>query len=538
MRRRRGFRNRPGWLRSGRLRHNRPVSERPCPFCDPDPSRVFHAGTHVLGLWDAFPVSPGHALLVPRRHVAGWFDASDEERRELADAVSAARSAILRDHEPDGFNVGVNVGRAAGQSVFHLHVHVIPRYAGDVAEPLGGVRGVIPWKRAALPGGAGVVGDTAAPYAAAAPPVRIPAAEPVLDEATFAEKVLNLLDQGSFTATYKYAVLLGLLDLCLEHAGQDGRAPARLRARDLAEKVVTIYWPQTVPFEGRDVLRQNSSGQAEIVSEIRRFRERHAPDASAPLSRAARAAPERFEALLRKVEFKLIEMPLPRLQIVGRTEDPFIYRIAWNRERVVTPGDLAALDRTIHLRPGAGDHLVRLSGLLRPLIQRQWMRMISGIRANAALVSDPGLEDFLFGADRIVLDPVRPGLRELQDDRCFFCESRLGAGGADVDHFIPWARYPSNGIENLVVAHPECNGQKRDFLAASPHVSKWTERRRTRGTDLRTIAERAAWESAGEIPFNVARGIYLSLRGDALLWLRGKEFVPAERGRIEAALVG
>jgi len=117
-----------------------------CPFCEPDAARVFYRGKLVLGLWDAFPVSPGHALLVPRRHVPAWFDATREEQKALTRAVAVARDAIEQSHQPDGFNIGINVGQAAGQTVFHLHVHVIPRYAGDVPNPRGGVRHIIPGK--------------------------------------------------------------------------------------------------------------------------------------------------------------------------------------------------------------------------------------------------------------------------------------------------------------------------------------------------------------------------------------------------------
>lgn len=115
-----------------------------CPFCQPSPERTFHEDPLVLGLWDSFPVSPGHALLVPRRHTPTWFDATAAEQQELAAAVETARDAILARHRPDGFNVGMNLGAAAGQTVGHLHVHVIPRYAGDVADPRGGVRWVVP----------------------------------------------------------------------------------------------------------------------------------------------------------------------------------------------------------------------------------------------------------------------------------------------------------------------------------------------------------------------------------------------------------
>jgi diadenosine tetraphosphate (Ap4A) HIT family hydrolase len=119
----------------------------PCPFCELEGSeRVFFEDSLVRALWDGFPISPGHALVVPRRHVAGWFDATPDEHAALARGLEAARAAVLERHAPDGFNIGVNVGAAAGQTVFHLHVHLIPRYAGDVEDPRGGVRRLIPDK--------------------------------------------------------------------------------------------------------------------------------------------------------------------------------------------------------------------------------------------------------------------------------------------------------------------------------------------------------------------------------------------------------
>jgi diadenosine tetraphosphate (Ap4A) HIT family hydrolase len=107
---------------------------------------VFHRDRLVVGLWDLFPVSPGHALVIPVRHIPSWFDASADEQAALTAAIAVARDAILARHRPDGFNVGMNLGACAGQTIFHLHVHVIPRYHGDVVEPRGGIRGVIPGK--------------------------------------------------------------------------------------------------------------------------------------------------------------------------------------------------------------------------------------------------------------------------------------------------------------------------------------------------------------------------------------------------------
>lgn len=140
------------------------MSDQSCPFCDPRPAeRIFYEDELTRGFWDGFPVSPGHALLVPRRHVATWFDATAEEQAALMRALSTARDIVAERHRPDGYNVGINVGEAAGQTVFHLHVHLIPRYWGDIADPRGGVRHVIPSKGnyllAARPGTEGTPGE-------------------------------------------------------------------------------------------------------------------------------------------------------------------------------------------------------------------------------------------------------------------------------------------------------------------------------------------------------------------------------------------
>ena len=117
-----------------------------CPFCRPDPERVFLETDLVIGLWDKYPVNPGHALLVPTRHVADWFEATPAEQLALMSALPMAKEAVERDHNPQGYNIGINIGQAAGQTVFHLHMHLIPRYKGDQDDPRGGVRLMFPDK--------------------------------------------------------------------------------------------------------------------------------------------------------------------------------------------------------------------------------------------------------------------------------------------------------------------------------------------------------------------------------------------------------
>ena len=118
-----------------------------CPFCDPDIDRIFYDNDPTfLCLWDGFPVSPGHALVVPRRHVETWFKATSQEQENLLKGIELAKREIEKQYQPDGYNIGINVDAAAGQTVSHLHIHLIPRYKGDVEDPRGGVRYVIPDK--------------------------------------------------------------------------------------------------------------------------------------------------------------------------------------------------------------------------------------------------------------------------------------------------------------------------------------------------------------------------------------------------------
>ena len=116
-----------------------------CIFCEPK-REILAQNTHAIAVFDSFPVSPGHTLIVPRRHVVTIWDLEPEEYSDCFTLVRHARSAIESRFSPDGFNVGANCGEAAGQSVWHAHIHVIPRYKGDTPNPRGGVRHVIPLK--------------------------------------------------------------------------------------------------------------------------------------------------------------------------------------------------------------------------------------------------------------------------------------------------------------------------------------------------------------------------------------------------------
>jgi diadenosine tetraphosphate (Ap4A) HIT family hydrolase len=119
-----------------------------CIFCK-ETNKVDTVPTfkHWYLKWDEYPVNPGHLLIISKRHISSIFQVNIIEMIELCKVLYHAKNLIVNNYKPDGMNIGINDGVAAGQSIMHLHIHIIPRYNGDVENPRGGVRGVIPGKQ-------------------------------------------------------------------------------------------------------------------------------------------------------------------------------------------------------------------------------------------------------------------------------------------------------------------------------------------------------------------------------------------------------
>jgi diadenosine tetraphosphate (Ap4A) HIT family hydrolase len=115
-----------------------------CPFCALDPAKIIAQDPWVMAILDTCPVSPGHTLILPKRHIASIFEATEAEQHALLRALQEAKLGLDRELKPDGYNIGINDGAAAGQTILHLHVHVIPRYFGDREDPRGGIRWIFP----------------------------------------------------------------------------------------------------------------------------------------------------------------------------------------------------------------------------------------------------------------------------------------------------------------------------------------------------------------------------------------------------------
>jgi hypothetical protein len=349
-------------------------------------------------------------------------------------------------------------------------------------------------------------------------------------EVEFLDKLQRLLAEGDFTATYKFAVLLGLVELSVEASpGTDV-----FTTRQLAEKVIELYWPQSLPYEGVE-LQQNPHRQARILTAVARFRGEaaRAGCAALPLQAAARQLDEFWRRLLDEVEWSLVEMPLPRLQRLPSGKDEFLYSISWTLEdvqrsatsiqrevRAQQRGRQSGFDNRIEMQPGVVAALARFHGIVRDLVEPRWIRKVREL--NGLALGERDLHAHLFGLERAQLIALCSPLRELHDGRCFYCGGRLVE--IDIDHFLPWARYPENRLENLVPTHARCNQSKSAHLAAVEHLDRWLRRFVKQRDELAEISRAAGWPMGGVATPSISRLLYAQQPEEARLWFAKEDF--------------
>ncbi len=220
--------------------------------------------------------------------------------------------------KPAGYNIGINSGAAAGQTVFHLHVHVIPRYEGDVDDPRGGVRHVIPEKGNYLAQSESDAGQLEAAQIALAPTPRESELAEQIDSAQLTQWLLSLIDKGSRTATYKPALLMALIELAMEQPLEDSSSPMTIPVTSIAERVIEFYWPQTRIHHGADlVLRQSTTQTSRIIGALVRLREESGADPRADIGHVRLTCPDAYTRAKETVEATLAMQPIPRLQRPG-----------------------------------------------------------------------------------------------------------------------------------------------------------------------------------------------------------------------------
>ncbi len=337
------------------------------------------------------------------------------------------------------------------------------------------------------------------------------------EQIDFLGRLQVLFEDSSFSATYKFALLMSLSDLAVESEG-DGTGEYPISTRKIAEKYAELYWPQTIPYpvagdhDSALILYQNKGKQAFVVNRLLEIRNQGVSTWSQVLNH-----PD-WQHVSGEIAGNIEKNPVRYLQT---GVDPFLYDYPNPKGRIVLKPGVVFLLRTFH-------------PLIQQLARSGWVKHIRENRNNADILGRRDeLEPFLFGTPRASLVDLKEVLSEIQSGGCFYCGKRISdVTGADVDHFIPWSKYPRDLLHNFVLADAGCNRSKSDMLAAQPHLARWVERNARFG---QILSER----TKGFLPdlscsVNVARWAYDSAwRNRALGWVQNHQKEPLSEQCLE-----
>lgn len=273
----------------------------------------------------------------------------------------------------------------------------------------------------------------------------------------FLKKIQTLFDDSSFNATYKYALLITLTDLAIEH-GNDSGNPLELKGELIATRFAEIYWPQIKQYSTgisgttSGVLSQNKGGQAEIITTLLGIQDKLGlHDFSKVIGHTL------WQKKINTITRNIWENPVFYLQ---DDSNQFLYTYAKDRSQLTLTSEAAYCLRQF------SEYIIQYA-------KQGWVEHIKANKRNQPIIGPKDdLESFLFGSNRAELTKLTPYLIDQQNGQCFYC-SKSVIKTSDVDHFIPWKKYPRDIAQNLVLSCPGCNRSKSDMLAAKIHLQKW-----------------------------------------------------------------
>jgi 5-methylcytosine-specific restriction endonuclease McrA len=326
----------------------------------------------------------------------------------------------------------------------------------------------------------------------------------------FLQQIQHLFEDGDFVATYKFSLLMALAEIAVERGSDDGQ-PLSIPMSLIGEKFAELYWPQTLPYASgakgtqAAVLAQSQGAQAAVVNALVELRQAGANNLARAKSHPA--WPDALGTISRVVR----QMPVQYLQNVGGKFTAFLYDYPPPRGLLV-------------LKPGVAANLRTFHGLIQQLSRVHWMDHVRSNRLNVPIIgSADDLEHFMFGTSRQGLRVAADVLGKMQSGKCFYCGDPIRSG-ADVDHFIPWSRYPRDLAHNFVLAHGGCNRRKSDFLAAQMHLEHWMERNLRQGEELGGRMTEVGFVSNEACSVTVARWAYEQAMGNGGVgWVRNRE---------------
>ena len=326
----------------------------------------------------------------------------------------------------------------------------------------------------------------------------------------FIAYIQRMLVEGDFSATYKFALLHAIADVCVEQPLLSEQSELVIELPTLADKLITLYWHHAMPFSSEHtgesaLLKQNTGAQSKVISvlfecqqnNIRNFRQLKQSPFYKPTFNAAMAT--------------LKSGPLWRLQILAKQEECFLYPHT-NSTQFIT------------LNAGIASCFRRFYDLVVYLAKNVWLQKIQSIKHNQALIGPQSqLQEFLFGVDRNALTKAKPVLVELQSNTCFYCQKPM-KNDVEVDHFIPFARYANDLGHNFVAAHRTCNNNKRDFLAAQQHRERWQNQNLVVNSQIISNELSAYFHCDADKSLAVSNWAYqVAQANSAKLWIANKD---------------
>ncbi|NKF49952.1 HNH endonuclease [Shewanella sp. WXL01] len=332
----------------------------------------------------------------------------------------------------------------------------------------------------------------------------------------------RLLVEGEFVATYKFALLHAIADICIErpitaelaaHLQQNPSSeldPNIITIDALVEKFIELYWYHSLPYGVEDsqaiILLQNTGKQSALIRNLSEFR------AQGVRSFTQLKMHPKWKTLKSKTRATFKEGPLWRLQILSGQEECFYY--AHDKKL-----------KHIRLNSGIAYCFRRFYDLVVSLARTHWVQKVCDIPANQSVIGGLGnVSDFLFGRDRQTITAARPILTEIQHGNCFYCGKPLKENG-EVDHFIPWARYPNDLAHNFVLAHSSCNNAKKDYLAAEQHKDRWFEQNIIQHKHIIDAEMSKYFVCESERSEAITTWAYqMAANSNSSLWLHGKQF--------------
>jgi 5-methylcytosine-specific restriction endonuclease McrA len=282
----------------------------------------------------------------------------------------------------------------------------------------------------------------------------IPSAE---SQIVFLKKIQTLFDDSSFSATYKYALLITLTDLAIEH-GDDSGNPLDLKGELIATRFAEIYWPQIKQYSTgingttTGVLIQNKGKQAEIITTLLGIQEQLGITDFAKITTQTL-----WQKKIATITRTVWDNPVFHLQ---DDSNQFLYPYTKDKTKLTLTTEAAYCLRQF------SEYIIQYA-------KQGWVSHIKANKANQNIIGPKDdLESFLFGSNRADLTKLTPYLIDQQHGKCFYCKKSV-VKKSDVDHFIPWKKYPRNIAQNLVLSCPECNRSKSDMLADKLHLERW-----------------------------------------------------------------